>query len=67
MRAKGADRRCEFKNAIASHRDGPPLVLVTHGSIVTDPTGLSIPMSALVVLRCGPDGGHAVAAQLYVD
>jgi broad specificity phosphatase PhoE len=57
----------EIKNAIAAHRSGPPLVLVTHGSVVTDLTGLSIQMGAFVVLGRGPDGSHAVAGQLYVD
>lgn len=57
----------EIKERIAAHRSGPPLVLVTHGSVVTDLTGLSIRMGEFVVLRRGPDGGHAVAGQLYVD
>src|SRR5262247_4704814 len=29
-----------IKERIAEHRSGPPLVLVTHGSVVTDLTGL---------------------------
>jgi len=57
----------EIKSAIAAHRSGPPLVLVTHGSVVTDLTGLSIPMGAFVVLRRAGDDRHAVAGQLYVD
>jgi len=57
----------EIRTALAAHRDGPPLVLVTHGSVVTDLTGLRIPMGALVVLRRGPDGRHAVAGQLHVE
>jgi broad specificity phosphatase PhoE len=57
----------EIRAAIAAHRSGPPLVLVTHGSVVTDLTGLSIPMGAFVVLRRAPDGSHTVAGQLYVD
>jgi phosphohistidine phosphatase SixA len=57
----------EIKSAIAAHRSAPPLVLVTHGSVVTDLTGLGIQMGAFVVLRRGPDGSHAVAGQLYVD
>lgn len=52
---------------IAGHRDGAPLVLVTHGSVVTDLTGLSIRMGEFVVLRRAGDGGHPVAGQLYVD
>jgi broad specificity phosphatase PhoE len=57
----------EIKKAIARHRSGPALVLVTHGSVVTDLTGLSIRMGEFVVLRRAPDGSHAVAGQLYVD
>ena len=55
------------RSRIAAHRDGPPLVLVTHGSVVTDLTGLDVRMGAFVVLRRGADGLHAVAGQLYVD
>jgi phosphohistidine phosphatase SixA len=66
-----AERRqrqlAEIKKAIAEHRSGPALVLVTHGSVVTDLTGLSIRMGEFVVLRRAPDGSHAVAGQLYVD
>jgi broad specificity phosphatase PhoE len=57
----------EIQKTIAAHRSGPPLVLVTHGSVVTDLTGLSIRMGAFVVLGPGADGRHAVAGQLYVD
>ena len=57
----------EIKKAIAGHRSGPALVLVTHGSVVTDLTGLNIQMGEFVVLRRGPDGRHEVAGQLYVD
>jgi len=57
----------EIRKAIAGHRSGPPLVLVTHGSVVTDLTGLNIQMGAFVVLRRAPDGGHAVAGQFYVE
>src|SRR5262245_17850501 len=57
----------EIQKRIAAHRDGPPLVLVTHGSVVTDVTGLSIRMGEFVVLRPGADGRHTVAGQLYVD
>ena len=55
------------KQAIADHRDGAPLVLVTHGSVVTDLTGLDIRMGAFVVLRRGADRTHAVAGELYVE
>jgi broad specificity phosphatase PhoE len=57
----------EIRKAIADHRDGPPLVLVTHGSVVTDLTGLNVRMGAFVVLRRPPDGRHAVVGELYVD
>ena len=57
----------EIRSAIAAHRDGPPLVLVTHGSVVSDLTGLNIRMGALVLLRRAADGSHAVAGQLYID
>ena len=57
----------EIKKTIAAHQGGPPLVLVTHGVVVTDLTGLNIRMGEFVVLRRGPDGRHVVAGQLYVD
>ena len=57
----------EIKKTIADHQSGAPLVLVTHGTVVTDLTGLNIRMGELVVLRRGPDGGHVVAGQLYVE
>ena len=57
----------EIRRRMAEHRSGPPLVLVTHGSVVTDLTGLSVQMGAFVVLRRAADGSHAVAGQLYVD
>jgi broad specificity phosphatase PhoE len=52
---------------VAAHREGPPLVLVTHGSVVSDLTGLDVRMGAFVVLRRDADGTHAVAGQLYVE
>jgi broad specificity phosphatase PhoE len=57
----------EIKRVMAAHTGERPLVLVTHGSVITDLTGLSVPMGGLVVLRRTADGGHAVAGQLYVD
>ena len=57
----------ETRQVIAAHRDGPPLVLVTHGSVVADLTGLNVPMGAFVVLRRADDGSHTVAGQLYVE
>jgi phosphohistidine phosphatase SixA len=56
-----------MRRRIAAHRSGPPLVLVTHGSVVTDLTGRSIRMGEFVVLRRAADGGHAPAGQLYID
>ena len=57
----------EMRRRIAAYRDGPPLVLVTHGSVVTDLTGRDIRMGEFVVLRREADGIHAVAGQLYID
>ena len=57
----------EIRKAIAEHRSGPPLVLVTHGSVVSDLTGLNVQIGAFVVLRRGSDGRHEVAGHLYVD
>jgi len=57
----------EMRARIAAHRDGPPLVLVTHGSVVTDLTGVDIRMGAFAVLRRGADGTHVPAGQLYVE
>jgi len=57
----------EIKKVIAAHRGRLPLVLVTHGSVVTDLTGLSVRMGEFVVLRRAEDGRHVVAGQLYVD
>jgi broad specificity phosphatase PhoE len=56
----------EIQNRLAAHRDGPPLVLVTHGSVVSDLTGLTVQMGAFVVLRRTADGGHEPVGQLYV-
>jgi len=57
----------EIKKAIAAYRGERPLVLVTHGSVVTDLTGLSIRMGEFVVLRRAADGSHVVAGQRYVN
>jgi len=56
----------QINDVIAAHRDGPPLVLVTHGSVVSELTGLNIRMGAFVVLRREPDGRHTPAGDLYV-
>jgi phosphohistidine phosphatase SixA len=57
----------EIRQRIEAHHGGRPLVLVTHGSVVTDLTGRDIRMGELVVLQRGADGSHAVVAQLFVD
>ena len=57
----------EIRKAIAAHGGELPLVLVTHGSVVTDLTGLSIRMGEFLVLRRAADGSHRVAGQLYVE
>jgi broad specificity phosphatase PhoE len=57
----------EIRARIAAHQSGRPLVLVTHGSVVTDLTGLNIRMGEFVVLRPAADGRHVVAGQLYID
>jgi phosphohistidine phosphatase SixA len=57
----------EIRARIAVHREGPPLVLVTHGSVVSDLTGRDVRMGELVVLRRGADGRHTVEGQLYVE
>jgi phosphohistidine phosphatase SixA len=66
-----AERRqrqlAEIRHTIAAHRGERPLVLVTHGSVVSDLTGLNVRMGEFVVLRRAVDGGHAVAGQLYVE
>src|SRR4030095_16347217 len=38
------------REAIADHRDTAPLVLVTHGSVVSDLTRLAVPLGAFVIL-----------------
>ena len=57
----------EIRKLIAAHADGPPLVFVTHGSVVSDLTGLNVPMGAFVVLRRTPDGTHTAVGHLYID
>lgn len=56
-----------IRQAIAEHVSGPPLVLVTHGSVVTDLTGLNVRMGAFVVLRRTAEGRHAVVGELFVE
>jgi broad specificity phosphatase PhoE len=60
-------RLAEVRQRIAAHRDTPPLVLVTHGSVVSDLTGVTIRMGEIVVLRLGGDGTHAVAGRLNIE
>ena len=62
-----ARRLAPVKQAIAAHRDGPPLVLVTHGYVVSDLTGFNVRMGAFVVLRRGAGDTHEVAGQIYVE
>jgi broad specificity phosphatase PhoE len=56
-----------IRQRMAEHVAGPPLVLVTHGSVVTDLTGLSVRMGAIVVLRRTADGRHTVVGDLFVE
>ncbi|PYM89153.1 MAG: histidine phosphatase family protein, partial [Candidatus Rokuibacteriota bacterium] len=56
-----------IKKVMSEPRDGPPLVLVTHGSVVTDLTGLNVRMGEFVVLGRGADGAYSVAGRLYVE
>jgi phosphohistidine phosphatase SixA len=60
-------RLADVRKAVDTHMTGPLLVLVTHGSVVTDLTGLNIKMGELVVLRRAPDGTRVVAGQFYVE
>jgi broad specificity phosphatase PhoE len=68
---KDSDQRrrqlAEIRERIEAHQTGAPLVLVTHGSVITGVTGRHVRMGELVVLQRGTDGRHAVAAQLFVD
>ena len=57
----------EIRQAMSAHRDGPPLVLVTHGLLITDLTGSRVQMGEFIVLRRAADGSHTVAGQLYVE
>jgi broad specificity phosphatase PhoE len=66
-----AERRqrllAETRKVIADYRGKRPLVLVTHGSVVSDLTGLSVRMGEFVVLRRTANGSHEVAGRLYVE
>ncbi len=63
----GRRQLAEIRQRIAAHRAGPPLVLVTHGSVITDLAGRNIRMGEFVVLQRGADGRHAPVAELFVD
>jgi broad specificity phosphatase PhoE len=56
-----------IRQRIAEHVSGPPLVIVTHGSVVTDLTGLNVRMGSFVVMRRMADGRHAVVGELFVE
>jgi phosphohistidine phosphatase SixA len=56
-----------IKSRIAAYGDALPLVLVTHGSVVSDLTGLEVRMGELVVLKRDATGALVVAGRLYVD
>src|SRR5262245_1816338 len=56
-----------IKSRIGAYRDALPLVLVTHGSVVSDLTGLEVRMGELVVLKRDATGTLVVAGRLYID
>jgi broad specificity phosphatase PhoE len=56
-----------IKSRIAAYSDAVPLVLVTHGSVVSDLTGLEVRMGEFVVLKRDATGALVVAGRLYVD
>ena len=56
-----------IRERLDAYRDGPPLVIVTHGSVVSDLTGRSVRMGEVVVLGRDKDGRRSVAGQLYVE
>ena len=56
-----------IKSRIGAYSDALPLVLVTHGRVVADLTGLEIRMGEFVVLRRDATGTLVVAGRLYVD
>jgi phosphohistidine phosphatase SixA len=56
-----------IKSRIAAYSDALPLVLVTHGRVVSDLTGLEVRMGELVVLKRDATGTLVVAGRLYVD
>ena len=60
-------RLAETRAVIDAHQGGTPLVVVTHGSVVTDLTGLNLRMGEFVVLRRAADGTRVVAGHLYIE
>jgi broad specificity phosphatase PhoE len=60
-------RLAETRKVIDAHQGGAPLVVVTHGSVVTDLTGLDIRMGEFVVLRRAAGGARVVGGRLYVE
>ena len=56
-----------IKSRIGVYRNVLPLVLVTHGSVVSDLTGLEVRMGEFVVLKRDATGTLVVAGRLYVD
>jgi phosphohistidine phosphatase SixA len=58
----------EIQERIAAYIEGPPLVLITHGNIIGDLTGITnVRMGELVVLPIASDGRHPVAGRLYIE
>jgi len=57
----------EIRQRIEAHQTGSPLVLVTHGSVISDVTGRHVRMGEFVILQRAADGRHAVTGQLFVD
>ena len=60
-------RLAEIRQRIEAHQTGAPLVLVTHGSVISDVTGRHVRMGELVILQRTADGRHVVAGQLFID
>ena len=56
-----------IKSRIGAYHDALPLVLVTHGSVVSDLTGLEVRMGEFVVLKRDASGTLVAAGRLYVD
>jgi broad specificity phosphatase PhoE len=63
--ARRAQQLAAIRARVASHRDGRPLVLVTHGSVVSDLTGVDIRMGELVVMQVS-ESNHVAVGRLYL-